>query len=255
MLGIERRRRIMEKLNEEKKVYVSELAKLFEVTEETIRRDLEKLEGKDLLRRSYGGAVLNERAESDISFVKRSTLLSENKKAIAARAARLVHDGDTLMVDASTTSLALIEELQHHKDLTIITNSVRIVHDFLQGPFHLISTGGAVRPDSCALVGDVTRMALRRYNVSFAFLGCKGLDREKGIMESNEAESTIKECMAAQAERVVLLADHTKFGQTAFVHSFDFTCIDTLVTDEPLTTSWRDFLEKHKVELINGIDA
>ena len=86
MLGIERRRKIMDKLNEERKVYVSELAKLFGVTEETIRRDLEKLEGKDLLRRSYGGAVLNEHTNDDISFVKRSTILSENKQAIAERA-------------------------------------------------------------------------------------------------------------------------------------------------------------------------
>ena len=82
MLGIERRRKIMDKLNEERKVYVSELAKLFGVTEETIRRDLEKLEGKDLLRRSYGGAVLNEHTNDDISFVKRSTILSENKQLL-----------------------------------------------------------------------------------------------------------------------------------------------------------------------------
>jgi len=251
MLGIERRRRIMEKLNEEQKVYVSELAKLFSVTEETIRRDLEKLEGKDLLRRSYGGAVLNEHTGDDISFVKRSTILSENKHVIAERAARLVHDGDTIMVDASTTCLALIGELQRRKNLTIITNSVRLVHDFLQGPFQLISTGGTLRPNSCALVGDVTLQTLRRYNVDLALISCKSLDRTKGIMESNDAESTIKECIAAQAKRVVLLADHTKFGKTAFVHSFDFDRIDTIVTDEPVSTSWRDFLEKKNVELID----
>ena len=251
MLGIERRRRIMEKLNEEQKVYVSELAKLFGVTEETIRRDLEKLEGKDLLRRSYGGAVLNEHTSDDISFVKRSTILSENKRTIAGRAARLVHDGDTIMVDASTTCLALIGELQRHKNLTIITNSVRVVHDFLQGPFHLISTGGTLRPDSCALVGDVTLQTLRRYNVDLALISCKGLEREKGVMESNDAEGTIKECMATQAKRVILLADHTKFGKTAFVHSFDFDRINAIVTDEPMTTSWRDFLEKKHVERID----
>ncbi|WP_294155001.1 DeoR/GlpR family DNA-binding transcription regulator [uncultured Selenomonas sp.] len=251
MLGIERRRKIMDKLNEERKVYVSELAKLFGVTEETIRRDLEKLEGKDLLRRSYGGAVLNEHTNDDISFVKRSTILSENKQAIATRAARLVSDGDTIMVDASTTCLALIGELQRKKGITIITNSVRLVHDYLSGPFHLISTGGVVRSNSCALVGDVALTTLQRYNVDLALVSCKSLDRERGIMESNDAESTIKVCMASRAKRVVLLADHTKFGNTAFVHALDFEQIDALVTDDPVSTTWRNFLEKKQIELID----
>ena len=77
------------------------------------------------------------------------------------------------------------------------------------------------------------------------------VEREKGVMESNDAEGTIKECMATQAKRVILLADHTKFGKTAFVHSFDFDRINAIVTDEPMTTSWRDFLEKKHVERID----
>ena len=173
--------------------------------------------------------MLNEHTNDDISFVKRSTILSENKQAIAERAARLVSDGDTIMVDASTTCLALISELQRKKNLTIITNSVRLVHDYLQGPFHLISTGGVVRANSCALVGDVALATLQRYNVDLALVSCKSLDRGHGI----------------------LLADHTKFGSTAFVHALDFDQVDALVTDEPVSTNWRNFLEKKQIELID----
>ena len=128
---------------------------------------------------------------------------------------------------------------------------MRLVHDYLQGPFHLISTGGVVRTNSCALVGDVALATLQRYNVDLALVSCKSLDREHGIMESNDAESTIKVCMAARAKRVILLADHTKFGSTAFVHALDFDRIDVLVTDEPVSTTWRNFLEKKQIELID----
>ena len=251
MLGIERRQRIMEKLTAEQKVYVSELATLFGVTEETIRRDLEKLESKDLLRRSYGGAVLAEHTGDDISFVKRSTIESISKQRIAEKAARLVRDGDSIMVDSSTTCLALLAKLQTKKDLTIITNSVRIVHDFLAAPFTLISTGGRLRANSCALVGSDTIAMLNRYNVDLALLSCKALDKERGIMESNEAESLVKERMASQARRRILLADHTKLGRTALVRSFGFDAVNTLVTDEPVDESWREFLARENVELVD----
>ena len=92
MLGIERRRKIMERLNQDNKVYVADLSKFFNVTEETIRRDLEKLENQDLLRRSYGGAVLNEHTSEDLSFVKRTTINSEDKEIIAEKAAALIGD-------------------------------------------------------------------------------------------------------------------------------------------------------------------
>ena len=251
MLGIERRQQIMEKLNNEQKVYVAELAKLFNVTEETIRRDLEKLESKDLLRRSYGGAVLSEHTREDISFLKRNAIMSENKQIIAIKAAALVHDGDSLMVDASTTCLALLARLQQKKNLTIITHSARILHDYFASPHRLISTGGTLRANSCALVGHIAQETIQRYNVDLAFISCKGLSKERGIMESNEDESVLKEYMAVQANRTILLVDHTKFNQTAFVHSFDFDRIQTIVTDEPVSSGWRTLLEKKHIDLLD----
>jgi DeoR/GlpR family transcriptional regulator of sugar metabolism len=251
MLGIERRRQIIAKLKQEKRVYVSELAKLMNVTEETIRRDLEKLEDQNLLRRSYGGAVLNEHVSDDISFHRRSKINNDSKQRIAEKAAALIKDGDTIMVDSSTTCLTLLSAIQYKKDLTIITNSVNIVHDFLQSPFTLISTGGKLRQNSCALVGPVTIDTIHRYFVDLALCSCKGLDREKGIMESNDEESLVKQSMASRAQKAVLLADHSKFGRTSFVHTFDFDVIDTIVTDEPPEKSWIDFLNKAQISLID----
>ena len=177
--------------------------------------------------------------------------MSENKQIIASKAAALVHDGDSLMIDASTTCLALLARLQQKKDLTIITNSARILHDYFSSPHRLISTGGTLRKNSCALVGHIAQGTLRHYNVDLAFISCKGLSKERGIMESNEDESVLKECMASQADRTILLADHTKFSQTAFVHSFDFDRIQTIVTDEPVSSGWRTLLEKKHIDLLD----
>ena len=251
MLGVERRQKIMEKLQLEQKVYVSELSKLFGITEETVRRDLEKLEAENLLRRSYGGATLAEHTSEDLSFIRRSAVNSAGKEAIAQKAAQLIHDGDTIMVDSSTTCMALFKVLQNKKDLTIITNSIRLIHRFLNAPFKFISTGGTLRPNSGALTGAVAYDTLRRYFVDRAVISCKGLDQTKGIMESNEEESVIKQVMIAQAKETMLLADHSKFGRTAFTQTCDIARVATIVTDRPPDAGWQTFIAEKGIELVD----
>ena len=250
MLGIERRRKIMERLNLDKRVYVNELSTFFHVTEETIRRDLEKLESQDLLRRSYGGAVLNEHTNEDLSFIKRTTINSGDKSVIADKAISLIEDGDTIMIDSSTTCLALMQHLKQKRDLTIITNSIRLINDFVNSPFTMISSGGVLRANSFALTGASACDTLRKYYVDVSIISCKGLDREKGLMESNEAESSIKQIMLQQAKRTILLADHSKFSKTAFIKTCDFSDLAAIVTDINPGEVWAEFLAKQQVRLI-----
>ena len=250
MLGIERRRKIMERLNADKKVYVSDLSKCFGVTEETIRRDLEKLENQDFLRRSYGGAVLNEHTNADLSFVKRTSINTENKDVIAEKAAGFIRDGMTIMADSSTTCLALLQHIKQRKNLTIITNSVRLMNDFVNSPFTMISSGGVLQAHSFALTGASASATLRKYYVDLAILSCKGMDRQRGLMESTEAESAIKQVMLEQAQKTILLADHSKFDQTAFVKTCDFSAISTVITDISPNNEWIDFLNKQQIDLI-----
>lgn len=249
MLGIERRQKIMEKLQLEQKVYVADLSKLFGITEETVRRDLEKLEAENLLRRSYGGAILAEHTSEDISFIRRSAMNSAGKEAIAQKAASLLHDGDTIMVDSSTTCMALFKVLQQ-KNLTIITNSIRLIHRFLNAPFKFISTGGSLRSNSGALTGNVACNTLRKYFVDRAVISCKGLDMTKGIMESNEEESIIKQVMIEQAKQTILLADHSKFSRTAFTRTCAIEQISTIVTDEEPNADWKAFIAEKQIELL-----
>ena len=216
MLGVERRQQIMQKLTRERKVYVSELAKLFQVTEETIRRDLEKLEGQDLLRRSYGGAILAEHTNEEVPYIRRTNINNErSKNIIASKAQSLIHDGDTIMVDSSTTCELLLQRLKdQHRRLTVITNSVHLMAAYAgnASSFTMICTGGTIRPNSYALTGAMTADCLHRYYVDYALISCKGIDLEKGLMESNDSESRIKQLMMQQAKQSILLADHTKFA-------------------------------------------
>ena len=251
MLGLERRQKIMELLRRDNKVYVSELAKLFKVTEETIRRDLEKLEGQDLLRRSYGGAIISESTSEDLPFTKRSSLNNESKQAIASKAYDLIHDGDTVMVDSSTTGQMLLQQLKGRKRITVITNSIRLMNDFMNSGFQMICTGGKMRESSCALTGSTAYQTLHNYFVDYAFISCKGIDMDKGVMESNESESKIKEIMMEQARKTVLLVDHSKFNKTAFVKCDDFSHIHCVVTDEEPSREWQDFFLERHIRLID----
>lgn len=251
MLGIERRQRIVDKIKQDKKVYVSELSQLFKVTEETVRRDLEKLENENLLRRSYGGAILNEQQTGeDISFMKRSTINSESKEAIAQKAQELINDGDTIMVDSSTTCLTLLHHLKERRHITIITNSIRLAYDFSASPFRIISTGGTLRANSMALTGTATCTALQRYYADVVLISCKGLDPKRGVMESNEEESAVKQVMLAQAKKSLLLVDQSKFDKTAFVQTCSLADIDTIVTDSAPEEHWHKALTQAQVELI-----
>ncbi len=250
MLGLERRQKIMEKLVAERKVYVSELAKLYQVTEETIRRDLEKLEGQNLLRRSYGGAIIADSTSEDLSYVKRSGLNSESKLAIAHKASNLIETGDTVMVDSSTTCRTLLQQINGRKDITIITNSIQLMNDFTSSSFIMICTGGALRANSCSLTGSMAIKALEGYYVDYALISCKAIDMDKGIMESNESESEIKKTMIKQARHTIMLVDHSKFDQTAFVRCADFSDIDTLVTDTTPNSAWQKYLSENHVRLL-----
>ncbi|VBB09790.1 lacr bacterial regulatory protein hth signature [Lucifera butyrica] len=250
MFGIERRRKIMEQLTQDRKVYVAELSKKFNVTEETVRRDLEKLEQENLLQRSYGGAVLNVGTSEDLSFIKRTSIHHADKELIAQKAESLINDGDTLMVDASTTCLALLRHLKTRNDLTIITNSILLVNEFVNSSFTVISSGGTLRSRSYALTGPAATGILEKYYVDLALISCKGLDRSRGIMESNEPESLIKQTMIRQAKKTILLVDHSKFDKTAFTKTCDFTLIDYIVTNQEPSAEWLDFFNQELIKII-----
>lgn len=235
----------------EKKVYVSKLSEKFNVTEETIRRDLEKLESEGIVTRSYGGAILNvEKTNDDIPFNKRSKINIEIKKCIANKALNFIKEGSTIAADSSSTVLEVLRLIKDRKDVTVITNSVEVFQDFNQSGLNIISTGGIFVEKSLSLQGSITQNTIKKYNVDIALISCKGLDLEKGILDSNEFEAEIKRSIIKQANKVLLLVDHTKYDKTAFVKLFEYEDIDYIITDREPNEEWMNLLHANNVEVV-----
>ena len=218
MLAIERRREILSRLNSSGKVLVAELAKDFGVTEETIRRDLEKLDAEGLVAKTYGGAVAKHNSALDLPYNVREGVNVTQKQIIAELSSSLIKDGDRLMIDSSSTALYILKKLRDRKNLTIITNSVKILIELAdKSDWTVLSTGGTLKKGALSLGGSSAEKMIKSYHVDTVILSCKGLDTDLGATDSNEGDSLIKQAMISSAERRVLALDGEKFDKKSFV--------------------------------------
>lgn len=251
MLAIERRNKILETLQQEKRVVVSELSHCYGVSEETIRRDLEKLENDGLVIKSYGGAVLNERSIFDLPFNIRKNNQIIEKELIASQITEMIREGEAIMLDASSTSVYIANKLKDKEKLTVITNSVEIVVNlFDMHEWNVISTGGVSREKSFALVGPHTDSMIRNYHVDKAIISCKGLTIQGGFMDSDEQDSSAKRMMLQAAQERILAADSSKFGTVAFARIADWADITKVVTDKKPTDQWLREFDRMRIECV-----
>ncbi len=258
MLAAERRGEILEKLHADKKVIVSELSQLYDVSEETIRRDLERLEKEGYAVKSYGGAVLNEDIAIDLPFNIRRNKNVSGKQTIAEIASAMVKDGDHIFLDASTTAVFAAKALKDKKNLTIVTNSVEVLIELSEmSGWNVFSTGGRIQEGYLTFSGSRCDEAIRSYYMDVAFVSCKALNRMQGMMESQEAFSTTKLAMLSSSRKKILLADSTKFDQTAFAvtGTLGSTGITTLITDHRPDEEWLRYLQYLKIECLYPVIA
>lgn len=228
-----RRRIILEHMRSGNPVKVSELAAELGVSEVSIRRDLRELERSGLLARTHGGALPAEGTTVEPTFAEKTTRNLSEKMAIAREAAALVQDGESVILDAGTTTLEIARQLRQRRQLTVITNAFHIAAELADCPgIEVIVTGGSVKGNTLALVGPVAEQTLEGVNVDRVFLGVNGLDPERGITTPTQVEASVKRKMMASARQVVLVADHTKFAKVAFATIAPITCADLLVTDQ-----------------------
>lgn len=255
MKAFERRDLILTELYRNRKVHVADLAQKFQVSEETIRRDLDKLERDGLAKKNYGGAILNAHTNEDPSYASRHQVNIEGKRHIAENVLQLISDGDSLMTDTSSTAFeALRRIIEVKSNLTIITNSLVVLSEFQHSGQKLISTGGTLGPETSSFVGPNASYTIQKYNVDVAIFSCKALSMTGGVSDSNEAEGELKVLMQQQANKVVLLADSSKFDRIAFIRLLSFDKIDYIVTDEKPSDEWIEFLNRHGVSLIYSPD-
>lgn len=251
MLAIERRNEILGKLQAERRVVVSELSQLYDVSEETIRRDLEKLVNDGFAIKSYGGAVINENANIDLPFNVRKNRNVVGKQRIAELVSKLVKDGDSLMLDASSTAVFIAKALKEKKNLTLITNSIEILIELFDVPeWSVLSTGGVSREGSFALVGPQTDKMLRSYHVDKSIVSCKGLDLSAGFTDSDELHANNKKTMLDSGKERILAIDSSKFDNTAFTAIGTLDDITTVVTDKKPEAKWLQAFEDAGIECI-----
>ncbi len=231
----ERHARILDLVGKNGRVEVTTLAEQLDVTTETIRRDLTKLVRQGLVRRVHGGAIHVERLGYEPTVSVRGERFAAEKERIGRAALDLLPDGGSVLVDAGTTTLALIRNLPQDRSLTIATNSIPAAGLLSAMPkvdFYLL--GGRVRTRTAAAVGAWASAALADLVVDVAFMATNGLTVEHGLTTPNPDEAATKTAMIASSRRVVLLADHSKVGAVQFCKFGDLAQVDVIISDAGL---------------------
>ncbi|GIP22538.1 DeoR/GlpR family DNA-binding transcription regulator [Paenibacillus sp. J22TS3] len=249
----ERRETILAQLGTEGKVQVHALAMSFNVSMETIRRDLDRLEQEGKLRKVYGGAVLARSEQTEPAFFKRSRMHFGEKQVIGKLAASLIHDGETILLDNGTTTIEIIKQLKNRSHVTVITNSVPILN-FALKEFRgkVIFAGGEINAKYQAATGPMVYELLDQFKVNKAFISAGGISLSDGITDFDPDEAGVSRKMMKRAEESILVADHSKFGVTAFARISAIEDISMIITDEACPQEWLEALQRLNVEVIAG---
>jgi DeoR/GlpR family transcriptional regulator of sugar metabolism len=254
MLTITRRSLIKETLKEHKTVTVSELAKKLNVTRETIRHDLQTLEGEGFLMRTHGGAFIQDSVQNEVSMMVRKTANVTEKTLIAQKAAEFIQDGDSIFIDFSTTCSFICQYIKNKK-ITVLTNSLFVADSLSESEnINLILLGGAYRASEKAFLGSMTMRDLGIFYVDKVFMSARFLSIENGMTDYNETFAELHQFMLKRGNTIYLLADSSKFNKTSFVSISDFRDIDVLITGKPLSKKWSDYLEKNQVHIIDSLE-
>jgi DeoR family transcriptional regulator of aga operon/DeoR family fructose operon transcriptional repressor len=232
----ERQEHIARIVEEDGRARVADLAARFRVSSVTIRKDLVLLESEHRLVRTHGGAIIIDRSRPELSFEIRERLQVDEKWRIGAAAAALVHDGESIVMDASTTALSMGRHLKARQDwsqVTVVTNGLRLASELAGHPgITVLMLGGRVRWEALSVVGQLGDGLFSRINVQKAFLGAAGLTLESGLSDATDEEAQMKRSMVAAAREVIAIVDHTKWERTAFATFCAIDKISIVLTDE-----------------------
>lgn len=235
MYAEERQQAILSRARDRGRVEVSALATEFDVTPETVRRDLTAMERQGLLRRVHGGAIPVERLRTEPELATRDAVLGAEKERIAKAALAEVPLGGTVLLDAGTTTARLAQALPADRELTVVTNALPIAATLALRPnLTVLLVGGRVRGRTLASVDAWALRDLAEVTVDVAFVGANGFSAERGFTTPDPAEAAVKHAMVAAAHRVVVLADHTKHGNDQFARFATLAEVDRLISDTGL---------------------
>jgi DeoR family transcriptional regulator of aga operon len=251
MLIDERRRHILSLVQNQGRVLVGELSRTLGISQITIRKDLEHLQSRGLVQRTHGGALrLQSGALFDPSLQEKQKQHSEEKQRIADEAARMVQEGQCVMLDSGTTTTAVAYALKRFSQLTLITNAVNIAADLANTNFEVIVIGGTLRKNSFSLVGPLAEDVLDEMHADILFLGVDGFDVETGITTPNFLESRVNRAMVKSSRRVVVVCDSTKFNRRSLSRIIPTSAVHRVITDTNLPRETEEALRNQNLELV-----
>ena len=255
MLKERRKRKILDLIEQEDQVHIPEMARLFDVSEMTIRRDLEELDHIGVITRIHGGALsvnqLGKKNEPPI--VERSHEQADEKRLIAKTIAGMVHDGEKIFLGSGTTSLAIAEELKHHENLTVLTNAITVINALIPAKqITVIVLGGFLRRAEMSMIGHFTQAALEDLQVDKVIIGIRGIHLEHGLTSDNLQELLTDQAILKISQKIIVAADHTKFGYTAAIKTAPITTATQIVTDHQAPADMIQKIRALGVEVITA---
>lgn len=234
LIQFERQQEILKILQTEKSSTVKNIAKKIYSSEATVRRDLKKLELCGYVKNVYGGVILSEYQNADPPLDLRSKKNSTEKDKIAKKAANLLYDGATIIMDSSTTVCKMCKYMKHYKNLKIITNGVEIFTELENCGFEIYCTGGKYKEVNKVFIGDKTIDFIRMINADFLFFSSQAISLDGDITDSSEEETAVRKCMLAQADKKIFLCDFTKIGEKKLFKLCHKKDIDLIICNEKL---------------------
>lgn len=251
----DRRRKIVEIVQQAGSKTVPELCGLFDVSEMTIRRDLRDLDREGFLRRVHGGAVSNLGRSYEPPLTLRSTRNTARKEAIGRKAAELIIDGDSIALDVGTTTLEIARALQGRHNLTILTASLPIANEIvsrlsLTSDVRLILSGGIVRSGELSMIGKIASDTFSSFHVDKAFIGVGGVNFKSGLTEYNIEDALVKQALIQNASQRIVVADSSKIGRTTFTTVVPLSIVDMIVTDSGIEPESLNALQESGIEVL-----
>lgn len=247
----ERHNRILMLLQQNGSISVTQLAELFKVSEVTIRKDLSVLELQKKLYRTHGSAILISPYISDRHVNEKEKKNISEKRAIGIKAASLLSQDDSIIIASGTTMAFLAREIEPVGHLTVITAAVPVTSILSQNPhIDVIQLGGITRSSSVSVVGPFAEQMLRNFNCSKLYLGVDGIDMEFGLTTTNMLEATLNGVMIESSQKVIVLADSSKFGRRGFSRICDVDSVDMIITDSGVQPHYLDQLRERGIEVV-----
>ncbi|CBL46806.1 Transcriptional Regulator, DeoR family [gamma proteobacterium HdN1] len=245
-----RHEKIIELVSTRGFVSVEDIAGHFDVTPQTVRRDINVLAASNQLRRFHGGAGAAATTQNT-EWATRKQLQANEKARIAKIVAAHIPDHASLFINIGTTNEAIAHALLHHKGLKIITNNLHVAATVSgKADFDIIIAGGKVRSHDGGIIGSATVDFIQQFRVDYGIIGISGIDEDGSLLDFDYQEVRVSQAIIANSREVLLAVDHTKFGRRAMIRLGDLDQIDSLVTDARPSTTFQGLLKERNVKLL-----